>query len=154
MKKYLIIFSILLAGVLSAFTLMQVMVEPVQTTVDYNESFVWYPGVTADTLGVGDSVWTYSVRKKSLAKIIPYVYIALDSVGGAKNNVTITLESKCFEQENYIPRETKIWKLGRDTVAVFQSDTAHISEFWRVKLKGANDIFKVKVTRLNLKFVQ
>ena len=154
MKKYLIIISIVLVGALSAFTITQVLTEAVQTTVDYNESYVWYNGVTADTLGVGDSIWTYSVRKKALSKITPYVYIALDSVGGTKNNVTITLESKCFEAENYIPRETKTWKLGRDTTLVFQSDTAHISEFWRVKLKGANDIFKVKVTKLNLKFVQ
>ena len=154
MKKYLIIFSIILVGALSAFTISQILIEPVQSTVDYNESFVWYTGVTADTLGIGDSIWTYSVRKKSLEKIMPYVYIALDSVGGAKNNVVITLESKCFEQETYSIRETKTWKLGRDTTLIFQSDTAHISEFWRVKLKGANDIFKVKVIRLNLKFVQ
>jgi hypothetical protein len=154
MKKYFIILSILIVGALSAFTIVQTLAEPVQTTIDYSGSYVWYTGISSDTIGIHDSIWTYAVQKKSLSKLMPYVYIAIDSTGGTANQVTVTLESKVFEQENYIVRETKTWKLGRDTTLSFASDSAHISEFWRVKLKGANDIFKAKVTKLNLKFVQ
>jgi hypothetical protein len=158
MKKYILGFLILAVFIITAaYTVnkdQSIMTESVNGTLEYDNSYVWYTGVTRDTIGVGDSIWEYTIRKKSLSKLTPYVQLALDSVGGTKNNVTITLESKCFEAESYTPRETKTWKLGADTTLIIISDTAHISEFWKVKLKGANDIFKVKVTRLNLKFAQ
>lgn len=128
--------------------------ESVNTTVGYDQSYYWYNGQTADTIGAGDSVYVFPVRKKSLSTVTPYVYIAIDSTGGTANSVTVTLESKVFEDESYTPRESATWLNGSDTVIIFQSDTAHISEYWRVKLSGADDTFKAKVTVLNWKFAQ
>lgn len=128
--------------------------ESVNTTVGYDQSYYWYDGQTADTIGVGDSVYLFPVRKKSLSTVTPYVYLSLDSTGGTANIVTVTLESKVFEDEDYTIRETESWHNGSDTVIIMESDTAHISEYWRIKLAGADDTFKAKVTVLNFKFVQ
>jgi len=155
MKKFLtFLFLGLLLMVGAAYTVDNIMTEPVNSTINYDESFFYYSGLAKDTIGVGDSVYTFALRKKSLSKVTPYTYISLDSTGGTANVVTVTLESKVFEQENYTIRESKIWHDGGDTAIIFESDTAHISEYWRIKLSGANDTFKAKVLKLNFKFTQ
>lgn len=130
------------------------MTESVNASLKYSETFKWYPGQTSDTIGVGDSIWEYKIRKKSNLELIPYIYLAIDSTGGTANAVTITLESKVFEQEDYVVRETASWTLGKDTVISLVSDTSHISEYWKIKVIGADDTFKAKITQLNFKFVQ
>jgi len=153
MKKIIIFifaFVVLFAG--AAYVGTDIMTEPVNTTLSYDQSYVWYTGLAKDTIGIGDSVYTFPVRKKSLSKVAPYAYISIDSTGGTANVVTVTLESKAFEDESYIVRETASWTLGGDTVIKLLSDTAHISEFWQVKLSGADDTFKAKILKLNLKF--
>lgn len=128
--------------------------ESVNASLNYSESYNYYTGRNADTIGVGDSVFIYKVRKKSLKKLVPYMYVALDSTGGTSNIVTVTLESKVFPDEDYKIRETVDWHDGSDTTVVLVSDTAHISEYWQIKLSGADDTFKAKVTQLNFKFIE
>ena len=156
MKKIVfLIFTLALLFAGAAYTINQtLMIEPVSTTVDYDESYVWYTGLAKDTIGVGDSVYTFAVRKKSLSTVMPYAYVSIDSTGGTANSVTVSLESKTFEQEDYTVRESATWTLGQDTAIVLISDTAHISEYWRIKLSGADDTFKAKILKLNLKFAQ
>ena len=154
MKKFLIIFSLICVLIFGAFTINETLVEPVNASLNYSESFKWYPGQTADTIGVGDSIWEYLIRKKSNYEITPYTYLALDSTGGTFDTITVTLESKAFEQESYTIRESASWELGSDTVIILVSDTAHISEYWKIKIIGDDDTFKAKITQLNFKFVR
>ena len=154
MKKILIIFSLIAVFILGAFNINEVLVESVNASLNYSETFKWYPGQTADTIGVGDSVWEYKIRKKSNLELMPYTYLAIDSTGGTFDTITVTLESKVFEQESYTIRESASWELGSDTVIILISDTAHISEFWKIKIIGDDDTFKAAITQLNFKFVQ
>ena len=153
-KRLVIIFSIISVMLLGAFSVNEMMTEPINASLSYSESYKLYSGVTSDTIGVGDSIWEFKIRKKSQYELTPYVYLDIDSVGGTSNSVTITLESKVFEQESYVIRETVTWKLGGDTALTLVSDTAHISEYWKVKMIGADDTFKAKILRLNAKFIQ
>lgn len=156
MKKILYTISLLfllIAGV--AYTVNETMfTEPVKTTVGYDESYFYYTGVSSDTIGVGDSVYVLPIRKKSLSTVTPYVYISIDSTGGTFDTVTVQLQSKVFEQENYVTRESVAWNLGSDTIIVLVSDTAHISEYWRVRVACEDDTFKAKILRVNFKFAQ
>ena len=164
MKKiilFLLVSFIFLAGV--AYTVhehqkymeeMSISSEPVNTTVGYDQSYYYYTGQAKDTIGIGDSVYLFPVRKKSLSTVLPYVYVAIDSTGGTANSVTVELQSKVFEDESYVTRESATWTEGSDTVIVLQSDTSHVSEYWQIKLTGADDTFKAKVTKVNFKFTQ
>ena len=164
MKKiilFLLVSFIFLAGV--AYTVhehqkymeeMSISSEPVNTTVGYDQSYYYYTGQAKDTIGIGDSVYLFPVRKKSLSTVLPYIYIAIDSTGGTFDTVTVSLQSKVFEDESYITRESVAWNLGSDTVIVLQSDTSHVSEYWRIVVACEDDTFKAKITQVNFKFTQ
>jgi len=156
MKKILFIISVfcmLFAGV--AYTVNETMVsETVDAYLNYTDTYKTYIGASSDTIGVGDSIWEFKYRKKSNLELIPYTYLSLDSTGGTSNSVTITLESKVFPDEDYKIRETINWTLGQDTALTLVSDTSHISEYWKIKIIGADDTFKAKVLVLNAKFIQ
>lgn len=154
MKKSLIIFSLIAVFILGAFNINSVLTESVNASLNYSETFKWYPGQTRDTIGIGDSIWEYKIRKKSNLELIPYIYLAIDSTGGTFDTVNVTLESKVFEQESYTVRETVAWNLGSDTIIILVSDTSHISEYWKIKVAGTDDTFKAAITQLNIKFVQ
>jgi hypothetical protein len=156
MKKLFYIISIILLSIAGlAYTVNEtVFSEPVNTTVGYDQSYYYYTGQAKDTIGVGDSVYTFPVRKKSLSTVLPYVYVAIDSTGGTFDTVTVQLQSKVFEDESYITRESATWNLGSDTIIVLQSDTSHISEYWRIRVACEDDTFKAKITSINFKFTQ
>lgn len=130
--------------------------ESIDQSLGYgtNASYLYYNGQAFDTLGSGDSVWTYTVRVKSKFKLQPECYAILDSVGGTNAAVTLNLYSKAFAADNYTRRETTTWISGADTTKIMRSDSAHISEFWLFEFKSINDGFRVKLDEFLIKFAE
>lgn len=155
MKQLAIITMILSASLLCNAQDPQSQVS-VNATLGYGTdvSYIYYNGQATDTIGIGDSTWTYVLRAKSKFKLQPEVYLSLDSTGGTANAVTINLYSKTFGPANYVLRETDTWFDGSDTTLIMSSDSSHISEFWKVELIGTDDTFKAKMDQLIIKMTE
>jgi hypothetical protein len=130
--------------------------ETVDQTLGYgtDASYLYYTGQTADTLGAGDSVYTYTFRAKSKFPLKPEAYISVDSTGGTVATGTITLSSKTFAVNDYTIRETVSWVSGIDSVKKLESDSSHISEFWKLQISFPNDGFRVKIKEHVIKFTE
>lgn len=122
-------------------------------TLSYSQTYNYFTGSASDTIGALDSIWTYTVRKKSDAKLYMYYYVDLDSTGGTAADVYIIRQKKMFLEEDYTVVDTITWAGTVDTT--FSSLSAiKDSEYWRLIIKGSNDSFKVKINALNIKFLK
>lgn len=150
MKKYF-----LLLGLIFSMTfLCNAQNATIDFDLSYGNSYAEFTGTAADTFGIADSTYTFTVQKRTLGNLQPYVYLNLDSVGGTSNSVVITLSSKVFEEESYTLRESITWTTGADTAFSFESDTAHHSQIWQLGLTGQDNTFKIGVDNFNIHFVE
>lgn len=106
-----------------------------------------------DSIGVGDSVWFYTVRKYSTEKVYPVAKIVLDSLGGTPADVTVTLEHKVWVDDAWTVNSTVTYTGTADTTIRLSDTTARIADFWRLKVACANDGFHVGVTSVSFKLV-
>lgn len=141
---------------LIAIALMYIGVQAQNATIDktlsYDQTYVNYNGQTADSIGVIDTTWTYTVRKNNHWRVFPYVYLALDSIGGTAADVTVLLQKKVFGDQDYTTETTVTYAGTADTVILFDVTTADKAEFWRVSLSKASNDFNIGVEDLNFKF--
>lgn len=130
--------------------------ESVDQSAGYgiDASYFYYHGTATDNLESGDSIWNYTVRIKSQAKLKPHVYFELDSTGGTFAATSISLYSKVASYSPWVLRETATWTAGADTSDFLESDSSHISEFWKFEVKAANDAFEADIKQYFLKWVE
>lgn len=150
MKKYFLLLVISLSFILCS----NAQNAALDYDLSYGNSYAEFTGTAADTFGIADSTYTFTIQKRTLGNLQPYVYLNLDSVGGTSNNVVITLSSKVFEEEDYTLRESITWTTGADTAFKFESDSAHHSQIWQLGLTGQDNTFKIGVDNFNIHFVE
>jgi hypothetical protein len=123
-------------------------------TLGYSETYLEFTGSSTDVLKVGDSTWCYTVWKKSVRPLKYDVYMDLDSTGGTKNMMTITLlGKKWLDQAAWTTLKTQRYTLGRDTTFTFtESSTAGQYQFYKVNVVGDNDTFLMSIKKLFMKF--
>ena len=119
-----------------------------QSYYDAKSSYFYYNGLANDTIGANDSIWDYSVRIRSRSELKVHLAFDLDSTGGTFDTTYIDLYSKTAAFNNWILRERVAWKLGSDTIGYIESDSSHISEFWKARVWSEDDSFKAKVRPL------
>ena len=148
MKKFLIIFIFL--GLVLGINAQNTTND---ATVTYAQTYNYFTGAASDSIGVTDSIWTYTVRKKADAKTYMYYYIDLDSVGGTGADVYIIRQKKVFLAESYTTIDTITWAGSVDTT--FSSlSSIQATEYWRIVVKGSTSSFNAKVNILNMKFLK
>jgi len=116
MKKFL---GILLIMVLS-FTICEAQNSSTyDKKLSYNETILSYTGEASDTIGTVDTLWTYTVLKRSDTPVQAYIDIALDSTGGTTDTVWIKLQHKQFSDLDYTTIDSVSWYATVDTVIKF-----------------------------------
>lgn len=122
-------------------------------SLNYSETFVYYTGIASDTIGIGDSTWTYTIWKYNDEPGNVYVYADIDSVSLSSGEVSVVLQGKVLPEESYTDIATATYALTADTVILFdQTATQYDYQYWRVSLTGDNDENKVEVQKLDWKF--
>lgn len=149
MKKILFL-MIMILGVAVGYSQNQT----VDKVVGYDDTYVLYDGIASDTIGIADSTWTYTVRKKNDTRLRPYVYLDIDSVSGTPNVVNCILQGKTTPDESYTDITTVAWTNGNDTTIAYDVTAVKPYEYWRVSIEGQADEFKAEVQVLNFKFLK
>jgi hypothetical protein len=144
---------ILISLLISFITAMSGQNAAVDADLSYDATFVLLTGQASDTIGIQDSTWTFTVRKKTDAKMYHYYYISLDSVGGTTNIVDIIRQKKMFLAESYTNVDTVSWHGTADTTFSSLGSQTH-GEYWRILIKGRDDTFKAKIIELDTKFLK
>ena len=85
-------------------------------TLGYDDTYSLYTGKSTDTIGTGDSIWYYDIRKKNDSRMLCYVDMLIDSTGGTGDTVTIYLQNKLFTDLSYTTVDSFIWN-GVNTIA-------------------------------------
>lgn len=105
-------------------------------------------GATSDTIGSGDSTWTYTSRLYPPSKLFYDMYIALDSIGGTAATVTVALNGRDMSVDSWTEITAVTWDNGADTTINFeQFTTAQPYKDYQVTVTGSTDSFTVRVTR-------
>jgi len=105
-------------------------------------------GATGDTIGSGDSTWTYTTRLYPPSKLFYDMYLALDSTGGTAATVTVVLNGRDMSVDSWTEITSVTWNDGADTTINFeQFTTAQPYKDYQVTITGETDSFRVKVTR-------
>jgi len=125
-----------------------------QSNYNANSSYFYYNGLATDIIGATDSIWEYSVRIRSRSELKAHLAFDLDSTGGTFDTTYIQLYSKTAAFDDWILRESVAWKLGADTIGYIESDSSHISEFWKVKIWAEDDSFEAKINKILIKYVE
>lgn len=111
-------------------------------------------GSDRDTIGAGDSTWTYTTRLYTPSKLFYDNYIALDSVGGTASTVTILYQGRDMSVDDWTTITTVTWDNGADTTVNFeQFTTAQPYKDYRVSITGSDDSFRVKITRFIARYI-
>jgi hypothetical protein len=126
----------------------------VDKVLGYDQTYVNFDGTSADKLTTGDSVWTFTINKKTDSKVFAYYYVELDSVSGADTTVNIYLQSKVFEDESYTNIDTVTYSGSADTSFVISTSSVAFGDYWRLYIIGSNDEFNVAIDKLNAKFTK
>ena len=155
MKKILM-FLFALAVVFTANAQDPQGLETVQQQSNYNSasSYFYYHGTASDTIGIGDSIWNYTVRIRSKFALKPHVYFDIDSTGGTFDTTSITLYSKTASYEDWTSRKTVAWNSGVDTSGILEPASSVISEFWKFEIKGTDDTFKASINEYFIKWTE
>ena len=120
----------------------------------YNESYLEYEGVATDILTTTDTLWYYTVLKRSFLPLKYDVYLNLDVTGGSTNSVTVTLVAKKWlDQAAWTTLKTVTWTGGADTTIVLtESSTAGQYQYYKVNCLGANNTMLYHINYLYYKF--
>ena len=147
MKKIVLIFSFLVA-----FVYANAQNQAVDRILNYTQTFLEYTGGVSDTIGVNDTVWTYTINKYNDDQVSCEYYLDIDSVSGS-GAVNIFLEGKLFTDQNYTRLDTVVWTMTADTV-ISVKEPAGDYQYWRVKIQTDVDTRKAEVQKLNFKFLK
>ena len=120
----------------------------------YSATYAKFTGGTTDVLKVADSIWSYTIWKDAVRPLKYDTFLELDSTGGTKNNVTVTLlGKKWLDQAAWTTLKTATWVNGHDTTIVFtESSTAGQYQYYKLNIQGANDTFLVSIKKFFAKF--
>jgi len=156
MKKLLIFLFAFVAFTASAQDPQSLETVQQESWYESASSYFYYHGSAAagDTIGVTDSTWTYTVRIRSKFALKPHVYFSIDSTGGTFDTTNINLYSKVAYYEPWVLRETAAWNLGSDTTGILESDSSHISEFWKFEVKSTNNTLEATIDEYFLKWTE
>lgn len=128
--------------------------ETVDRSLSYDDTWFLYTGQASDSIQDGDSIFTYTIEKRTDSKTFAYFYIECDSVGGTASAVTYYLQNKVFQDEAFSNLDTVVWTAGADTSFTFEVTTSDIADYWRIYRIGADDEFNAYETDIDGKFVK
>ena len=148
MKILKFLFAIMLAVLVQGIN---AQVTGFTNSLDYSQTFVYEVDVD-NVFSTGDSIYEYSVFKKSDSYLRPTLYLELDSISGVFDTVMIYLESKEWDEQDYTIRDSAEWTSGVDTTKEIIITTAVINALWQTRLVGENDEFRFNIDLLKLRF--
>ena len=121
--------------------------------VNYDQTYHYYTGQTADTLGVADTVWMYTYWKQSDAIFANYTQIKLDSISGTADTVSVLYQSRINKYADWVTDSTAYWSgSSSDTTFTYNNTTNRAQPYRRIKLLDQSSAFKVKVNSLRQLF--
>ncbi len=119
--------------------------------LDYSQTYRYL--VNQDNVfSTGDSIWMYSIHKKTYQFIKPSLLLELDSTGGTFDTVKIYLESKDWDGDTYEIQDSIYWTTGADTVKQIQISTGVQDAIWRTRIIGENDEFRFNIDFFGIRF--
>lgn len=145
MKNFLLVSIFIVLGISS--------MNAQNQTLSYSNTWFEYNGSDGDTIGYGDSVYTYTITKYTTNKVTPRLYVELDSIGGAAAEVTTYLQKKVSSDESWSNIDTVVYNGTVDTSYIMQPDNTQIGDYYRFYLQCENDGFNLKIKTINGKFV-
>lgn len=152
------LFILLLLGMFSLVTFGQN--STIDARLGYDETFKTVTLSSSDSIGVGDSLWTYTVYKKTRGPSICYYRLYLDSLSGTSDTVDIFLQKKVFgtpqssASEGYTNVDTVTYYGTADTGFSAVVSSAQYADFWRLTIKERGDNFKVGIDSVMFKFFE
>ena len=109
-------------------------------------------GQLSDYLSTTDSTFSYVVEKRTDSKIFVIIDISLDSISGTPDTVDVYLDHKAFDSNSFTGLDTVIYYGTVDTVIRFETTTALLMDYWRVRAEERGNDFRVQIDYLNWKF--
>ena len=164
MKKLFIIFSLFIFALGT---------QAQDITLDYDQTYLLYDGISTDVINTTDSTWTYEVWKKSDAPVKVFVDIKIDSTGGTANNVYVRLQNKRFVDGTYANISSVLWSVtssdttiaispsaelltfnSDSTITTTSSDQLNLGGYFRILVEGQDNTLLAKISRLNWMFLK
>jgi hypothetical protein len=147
MKKILIIMLLALVG-LTTYSQKRGTKD---ASLGYDATWNVFVGANADTLGVGDSVFTRTYEKLINYAVYPYFEVVLDSISGTSDTVDVSFYYSPFGLR-YTLDSTMTWYGTADTVIKWQQDTARRADYHKIIIKERGDNFKVGIDTIRVKY--
>lgn len=119
--------------------------------MEYSDTWLVTALSDADSIGVGDSVWYYTIRKYTTNKVFADFRIVLDSAGGTADSVLITIKYKTWLNDPWTTATSVKYYGSVDTAFNYANSTAVIADYWQVHVKGYSDDFNVVIDSLYFK---
>lgn len=153
MKKLITISFLILLVAVSV----NAQVEKVMKAVDPPKSWLHDANLSAsDTIGAGDSTWTYQISPNKGEALYYDVYMDIDSVGGTggiANLVPVLLQGRRLETDPWTTITTVNYAVTADTIFKYsQVSTAQFYTDYRISITAANDAVSVLISRLIFRF--
>lgn len=123
-------------------------------SVSTNGSWAYHTGLASDTIGVGDSIWTYSAQKYTVDRSYAGFWVEVDSTGGTGAAITIYLQKKALDKQSWVNTDTVTISTGVDSSFFYESALPHSAQFWRFYAIAANDSYKAKFDQLDWIFIK
>ncbi len=123
--------------------------------IEYGQTYHYYTGQTADTLGTADTTWSYTYWKLSDAVFANYTQVKLDSVSGSPGAVSVLFETRINKLASWVTDSTVIWYgTTSDSLITYDATTNRAFPYRRIKILDADSDFKVKVNSLRQLFLK
>ena len=120
----------------------------------YEQTYHYYTGQAGDTLGVADTVWTYTYWKLSEADFKNYTQVKLDSVSGTPASVSILFETRINKYAPWITDSTVVWAGSSVDTLITYDVAARPFPYRRIKVLDSDGTFKIKVNQLRNLFLK
>lgn len=114
-----------------------------------NDILYKYVGEADDTVGIADSVWTYTVAKVPVSKSYCNIFMDVDTVTGTSDTIYFYLQYKPSPDGDYINTDTVTYYQTADTTFNFANSTSVQGYYWRLRMVGNKDEAKAEVQKLN-----
>lgn len=122
-------------------------------TFSTNQWIKDYTGKAGDTIGAGDSTWSYTILVNKPYKVLWDFYMDIDSVGGTAASCPIYIQYRTLDVDNFTDIDTIKWTGNVDTTFhKYQYTTPTEKREFRVLVKGSTSTFVAEIQRFIARF--
>lgn len=123
--------------------------------MDYGSTWSTYTGQTADTLGISDTVWSWTYWHLNTAHFAQYSLLNLDSLSGSPDSVFVLFQTRLNLSDTWVTDSTIVWMgSSADTTIKYNNSSKRAFPYRRTKILDQDGTFKIGVNKLRQLFLK